>query len=52
MARFDPILAVQRTCVCDRYAESGRKGSIHGLDQPDGALPDGATVPTVPSVAI
>ena len=46
------ILAVLRTCIRDRYAESGRKGSIRGLDQPDGALPDRSTVPTVPGVAI
>ena len=46
------ILAVQRTCIRDRYAKSGLYGSIRGLDQPDGALPDRSTVPTVPGVAI
>ena len=46
------ILAVQRTCIKDRYAKSGLYGSIRGLSQPDGALPDGATVSTVPDVAV
>ena len=52
LALFRPVWSVQRTCIKDRYAKSGLYGSIRGLDQPDGALPDGTTVPTVPSVAI
>ena len=52
MARFNPVWSVQRTCIGDRYAKSGRKGSIRGLSQPDGALPDGTTVTTVPDVAV
>ena len=52
LARFRPVWSVLRTCVCDRYAKSGLYGSIRGLDQPDGALPDRSTVPTVPNVAV
>ena len=52
LALIRPIWSVQRTCIRDRYAKSGLNGSIHGLNQPDGAFPDGTTVPTVPSVAI
>jgi len=52
LALIRPVWSVQRTCIGDRYAESGLNGSIRGLDQPDRALPDRSTVPTVPDVAV
>ena len=52
LALIRPVWSVQRTCIRDRYAKNGREGSIRGLSQPDGALPDGTMVPTVPDVAV